>query len=190
VKRVEKSAAPATIAFAMPVSSEMKNGVISIEAADFVRGNGTAFNWRVIPNLGRGPGAVTAFPQGRPATTQNDSVYLEYALNLPKAGDTTVQLHLLPTLNTSGGVDVRIGVSLDEGAMQTVALRLIPSPDPPKVQEQRDWEQAVIDNNFVLAAKFPGLAAGKHVVKVWRLDDNALLSRITVAQGSTAPAGP
>jgi hypothetical protein len=190
VKRVEKSAAPSAIAFAMPVSSEMKNGVISIEAADFVRGNGTAFNWRVIPNLGRGPGAVTAFPQGRPATTQNDSVYLEYALNLPKAGDTTVQLHLLPTLNTSGGVDVRIGVSLDEGAMQTVALRLIPSPDPPKVQEQRDWEQAVIDNNFVLAAKFPGLAAGKHVVKVWRLDDNALLSRITVAQGSTAPAGP
>ena len=155
-----------------------------------MRGNGAAFNWRVIPNLGRGPGAVTAFPQGRPATTQNDSVYLEYALNLSKAGDTTVQLHLLPTLNTSGGVDVRVGVSIDDAAMQTVSLRLIPSPEAPRVQEQRDWEKAVIDNNFVLEAKFAALAAGKHVIKVWRIDDNALLSRITVTQGAAAASRP
>jgi hypothetical protein len=182
VERVEKGAAAAAIAFATPKSSDTQSGVITIEAADFVRGNGgTAFNWRLIPNLGRGPGAVTAFPQGRGPTTQNDSVYLEYALNLAKAADATVRLHLAPTLNTSGGVEVRIGVSIDEGAMQTLALRLIPSPDPPKVQEQRDWEQAVIDNGFALQAKFPGLAAGKHQIKVWRIDDNALLTRIVVS---------
>jgi len=178
VKRVTASAAPAALTFAAPTPA--RSG-ISIEAADFERENGGgAFQWRLIPNLGRGPGAVTALPQGRPSTTQMDGVYLEYPVNLPKAGDTTVQLHLLPTLNTSGGVDVRVGVSIDDGAMQTVALRLIPSPDPPKMQEQRDWETAVIDNNFVLEAKFPGLAAGKHTIKVWRIDDNALLGRIVV----------
>jgi hypothetical protein len=179
VKRVAASAAATPIAFVTPTAA--KSGTITIEAADFVRGHGgSGMGWHVIPNLGRGPGAVTAFPQGRATTSREDGVHLEYALNLAKPGDTTVQLQLLPTLNTSGGRDVRIGVSLDDGATQVLALRLIPSPDPPKIQEQRDWEQAVIENNFVLEAKFPGLAAGKHVIKVWRIDDNALLSRIVV----------
>jgi len=107
-------------------------------------------------------------------------VYLEYPVKVLRAGDSTVQLHMLPTLNTNGGVDVRIGVSIDDGEMQTLAMRLTPSPDPGKTPEQKNWEQAVIDNNFVLEAKFPGLAAGKHTIKVWRIDDNALLGRIVV----------
>ena len=113
-------------------------------------------------------------------TAKGDRVYLEYPVKLPRAGDTTVQLHMLPTLNTDGGVDVRIGVSVDEGDMQTLAMRLTPSPDPGKTPEQKNWEQAVIDNNFVLEAKFAGLRAGKHTIKVWRIDDNALLGRIVV----------
>jgi hypothetical protein len=91
-----------------------------------------------------------------------------------------LQLHMSPTLNTSGGVDVRIGVSIDDGPMQTLAMRLTPSPDPGKTPEQIAWENAVIDNNHVLEAKFPGLSKGKHVIKIWRLDDNALLTKLVV----------
>ncbi len=65
--------------------------------------------------------------------------------------------------------------------MQTLSMRLTPSPDPGKTPEQRNWEQAVIDNNFVLEAKFPGLAAGKHIIKVWRLDDNVLLTKLVLS---------
>ena len=65
--------------------------------------------------------------------------------------------------------------------MQTLSMRLTPSPDPGKTPEQRNWEQAVIDNNFVLEAKFPGISAGKHVIKVWRLDDNVLLDRLVLS---------
>jgi len=181
VKRVRPGTALKPSVFSTPTSSDAASGAISIDAADFTRGHGGgALEWRTIPNLGRGPGAVTALPQGRPPTSQKDGVHLEYALEMPQARDATVQLHLLPTLNTSGDVDVRLGVSIDEGARQTLALRLIPSPDAPKVQEQRDWEKAVIDNDFVLEAKFPGLAAGAHRLKVWRLDDNMLLARIVV----------
>jgi hypothetical protein len=123
---------------------------------------------------------MTAFPQGRAATTQADGVYLEYAANLPHAGDALLQLHLAPTLNTSGGVDLRVGVSVDDGAMQTLSMRLTPSPDPGKTPEQRNWEQAVIDNDFVLEAKFPQLTGGRHVIKVWRLDDNVLLTKLVL----------
>jgi hypothetical protein len=41
--------------------------------------------------------------------------------------------------------------------------------------------QAVIDNNFVVEAKFPRISTGKHVIRVWRLDDNALLTRLVVS---------
>ena len=109
-------------------------------------------------------------------------MYLEYSVNLPAAGDASVQLHLLPTLNTSGGVDVRIGVSIDDGAPQIVSMRLTPSPGPPTMQEQHNWEQAVIDNDFMIEAKFPQLAAGNHVVRIWRLDDNVLLTKLVVTQ--------
>ena len=82
-------------------------------------------------------------------------------VKVPRAGDATVQLHLLPTLNTNGGVDVRVGVSIDDGEMQTMSMRLTPSPDPGKTPEQRNWEQAVIDNNVVLEARFPGIGSGQ-----------------------------
>jgi len=181
VKRVSADAASAPVPAAPAGVAVSGKSEIAIEAARFKRAhNGKGLAWRTIPNLGHGLGAVTALPQGHASTTQADAVFLEYAVNWPRAGDATVQLHLLPTLNTNGGVDVRIGVSLDDGDMQTLSMRLTPSPDPGKTPEQRNWEQAVIDNNFVLEAKFPGISAGKHVIRVWRLDDNVLLTKLTL----------
>ena len=182
VKRVSSSAKPADVVFAKGSSEAARNpDAIILDAAGFDAAHGgKGLEWRVIPNLGRsGTGAVTAFPQGRPATGQGDAIYLEYAIDAP-AGDARASLHLLPTLDTSGGLDVRIGVSMDDGPMQTLSMRLLPSPNQPTQQEQRNWEQAVINNEFVLEAKFPGVTAGKHVVKVWRIDDNALLSKLVI----------
>ena len=181
VKHAPMGASSTKILFAKPGSSVRDHGDINIDASRFARAHpGKELTWRVIPNLGRGAAAVTAFPQGRASTTQADAVYLEYSVNLPRAGDADVLLHLLPTLNTNGGVDVRVGISIDDGDMRTLSMRLMPSPDAPKVPEQHNWERAVIDNNFVLEANFPRISAGKHVLRVWRLDDNVLLHRIVV----------
>ena len=182
VKRVTTASTKIRVNFAPPDYKAGQAGTV-IEAAHFARAHGgKGLEWRAIPNLGRGEGAVVALPQGRPATQQDDAVYLNYDVTLPRAGDAVVGMHLLPTLDTTGGVDVRIGVSIDDGAMQTLTMRLTPSPGPPKMQEQRNWEKAVIDNEFVLEASFPHLAKGKHAIKVWRLDDNALLTRLDVRQ--------
>ena len=182
LKRVSSNG-PVNFVMSEPLSAVRKDGAIVIEASRYARArNAKGLTWRTIANLGTDLGAVTAFPQGQPSTTKEDAVYLEYPVKIPRAGDATVQLHMLPTLNTSGGVDVRIGVSIDDGDMQTLSMRLTPSPDPGKTPEQRNWERAVIDNNFVLEAKFPGLAAGKHTIKVWRLDDNVLLTNSPVRQ--------
>jgi hypothetical protein len=176
VKRVDSEAPPARVAFGRRGSGQ--SGA-SIDASRYTRSHDAhGLTWRKIPHLGNAAAAVTAFPQGRAATTQADGVFLEYAVNLPRPGDAVVWLHLAPTLNTSGGVDLRVGVSIDDGPMQTLSMRLTPSPDPGKTPEQRNWERAVIENDFVLEASFLRLAKGKHVIKVWRLDDNVLLTKL------------
>jgi hypothetical protein len=49
---------------------------VTIEAAKFSKAQCNAgLTWKVIPNLGGSLGAVTAFPQGRPATSQADGVF-------------------------------------------------------------------------------------------------------------------
>jgi hypothetical protein len=160
-------------------------GAIGIDATRFARAHGgKGLTWRVIPNLGQGAGAVSAFPQGQAPTSQADGIHVEYDVIVPpfKTSRLIVDLHMVPTLNTSGGVDVRIGVSVDDGPMQPLSMRLTPSPDPGKTQEQRDWERAVIDNDFVLQARFSEVMGGRHVIKVWRLDDNALLTKLVLSR--------
>jgi len=71
-------------------------------------------------------------------------------------------------------------VSLDDGSMQQLSLRLKPSPDPAQSEETRNWERAVIDNDLVVSAKLPNVHKGKHVVKVWRIDDDVVLTRLEV----------
>ena len=182
VRRVDAGPGPPPIKVAFGKPSTGQSGM-PIEASRYVRAHdANGLTWRTIPNLGNTADAVTAFPQGRASTTQADGVYLEYVTNLPRSGDAVVQLHLVPTLNTSGGVDQRIGVSFDKGEMQTLSMRLTPSPDPGKTPEQKSWEQAVIENNVIIEARFPGLKKGKHLIRIWRLDDNVLLTKLVLKQ--------
>jgi len=178
------------LSFSPPESLSAKLDEISIDAAHYSRAKGVVgLLWKVIPNLGGGSGAVTALPQGEPRTSQFDNVFIEYATELPRAGDYTVQLHMVPTLETTGGVGIGIGVSLDDGQMKVLTMRLTPAPGPVTTQEQRNWTQAVINNDFVLETTFKDVSVGKHIVKIWRVDDNALLTRIVLVTKTPLPGG-
>ncbi|MDQ0251407.1 hypothetical protein J2W22_003471 [Sphingomonas kyeonggiensis] len=155
-----------------------------IEAPDFVRAvGGKGLSWKVIPHLGRTQGAVLALPQGRSATTPADGVRLEYAVPVAKAGELNVQLILVPTLGTGLDGKLRVAVSIDEGPVQVLTDLLTPAPNAADSQPKRDWNKAVEDNARTLVARFPGVSAGRHVLKVWRIDDNVVLQRIVVGTG-------
>ncbi|WP_163594853.1 hypothetical protein, partial [Klebsiella pneumoniae] len=64
---------------------------------------------------------------------------------------------------------------------------LTPSPNAADSKAKRDWERAVEDNARTLTARFPGVTAGRHVVKVWRIDDNVVLQRIVMGKEAMAP---
>jgi len=182
VKRVNQGAPPSIhFTAGRPANPD----VFSIEAPHFSRAvNGAGLTWRVIPNLGRTLGGVTAFPQFRPATSQQDGVRLEYDVKTAHAGDLNVQLIMIPTLDVSGGGKLRIGVSIDDGPVRIVTDSMIPAPNSATQQPQRDWNKAVMDNARLLPVAFPGVSAGSHTIKVWRIDGNMVLQRMLVGTGA------
>jgi hypothetical protein len=180
VKRVRSSQAVTPIVFARATGATHADS-ITIEAPRFSRAvNGSGLTWRVIPHLGSGLGAVTAFPQGRVATTPRDNVRLEYKVATRGSGDLTLQLQLMPTLDVSGKASLSIGVSIDDADVQTIIDRMLPAAGATTAPEQRDWNQAVKDNTRVLEASFPNVNSGRHVIRIWRLDDNVVLQKIVV----------
>jgi hypothetical protein len=162
-------------------------GVVEIGAAAFSRArNGAGLRWAAIPNLGRTEaGAVLALPQGRPATSPADGVCLEYDVRTDNAGPATLTLHMAPTLDTIGTRGVRVGVSLDDGPVQTLQAELEATGGAGDTLAKSRWAEAVRDNAMRLSADIGNLTAGAHVVKVWRLDDNAVLEKLVLTISAT-----
>jgi hypothetical protein len=184
IRRIQVGGVVKPLVFASGAEDRQVMSVSAIEAPHYNRAvDGRELTWRVIPHLGRTLGAVVALPQGRAPTTHEDGVRLEYDVTVPRAGDLTVQLYFSPTLDTTGRGTLRVGISVDDGPMQTLVDRLLPSPTATTLEEQRDWNQAVEDNVRVLRAAFPELGAGKHTIKVWRLDDNVVLQKLVASTG-------
>ena len=179
VKRVEVKGEAKSIVFGPSAPNEITANVISIEAPHFTRTvDANGLGWKAIKHLGRTFGAVVALPQGLPPTTQADGVRVEYDVNVKVAGDLTVQVYLAPTLDTTGRNTLRFGVSVDDSPMITLIDKLLPSPNMSIYQEQRDWDEAVKDNARKLETVFAGVSAGKHTIKIWRLDDNVVVQKI------------
>lgn len=156
--------------------------IIHLPASAFDRAVGAkGLSWQVLPHLGQGD-AVVALPQGRPATSPDDGMRLEYGVEIPAAGSALVTVRLSPTLDTRGGQGIAIGLSLDDGPVQIVKSHLIPTPGEATSPEQVAWVEAVKNNAHQVQARFDGVTVGRHVVKVWRLDDNAVLEAVTVSQ--------
>jgi hypothetical protein len=185
--QVQRVATPSA-AVTLPVATGDATGTIAIEAPDYSRAvDAKGLAWRIIPNLGRALGAVTAFPQGRAPTTQQDGVRLEYDVSSSKAGALTVYLHMVPTLDVSGAAALRVGVSVDDRPMQTLTDRLIPATGEDSSQAAKDWSAAVQDNLRVLQASFADIEPGEHVIKVWRLDDNVVLQKVVAGTAAVPP---
>ncbi|RAK57409.1 glycosyl hydrolase 115 family protein [Phenylobacterium deserti] len=184
VERVAATGPAKPIVFAKP-EAHAPAGVIAIEAVDFSRTvDGAGLGWRAIPHLGRTAGSVTALPQGRAPTTEKDAVRVEYDVTTTQGGDLTVQLYLSPTLDTTGRNSQRIGVSIDDRPMEVLIDKLLPAPTSTTLQEQQAWNEAVQDNARMIETAFADVKPGKHVIKIWRLDDNVVVQKIVAA---TAP---
>lgn len=190
VQRVAGAAAHAAVARQLEPAAPAQ--AITLEATRFSRAvNGRGLAWTAIPHLGQGLGAMVALPQGRAATTLADGLRLDYDVELPQGADLRLDLHLLPALDTRGSGGLRLAVGLDERPPQELRLGLQPTAGAEQTAAEKAWAQAVKDNDAVLSARFDGVAPGRHVVRVWRLDDNVVLQKLVIVPlaGEAAPRG-
>ncbi|MDX5986238.1 MAG: glycosyl hydrolase 115 family protein [Pseudomonadota bacterium] len=165
------------------------DGILAIEALAFSRArHASDLRWTKIPHLGRTEGAVIALPQGRPATVPDDGVRLEYDVTVTKAGSGLLTLYLAPTLDTIGKTGgVRIGVSIDEGAVQTLQAQLEATGGTQDTPGKKRWAKAVCDNAVQLSSELGHLAAGRHTIKIWRVDDNVVLEKLVLSTETLPP---
>ena len=178
VSRIGMTAGPVVFAPPAPPSP----GAIAILATRYSHAeNGHGLTWAAIDHLGRTGGAMLALPQGRAATTPADGVRLDYDVTLATSGDATLTLMLAPTLNTGGGEGLRIGVSIDDGAVQVLTAALEPTGNDPATPGQQAWATAVTDDVVRLTARLGSIAPGPHRIRVWRIDDNVVLEKLVLA---------
>lgn len=159
-----------------------QSDAIVIEAARFDRSfSAQGIEWTVIPHLGLSEAAVVALPQGRPSTTTEDGVRLEYDVELDTPGAVRVAVHLSPTLDTRNAGGIRLGVSLAGMPVEILTSTLEPTAGGVSNQDQADWFDAIVANGHVLEAVFDGVDAGTQTLQIWRMDDNVVLERIVLS---------
>jgi hypothetical protein len=181
VKRVSATTAAAPAQVTLGVPKQLSSSIIAIEAMHYDRAVGAnGIEWRTIPNLGLTGSAVTAFPVTAPSQQPGKGPHLDYAVDLPQAGDVEVEVTLSPTLDFLNRGGMRFGLSIDGGAPVLINVNGQVSDGA--------WNEAVADNRWVRTARLHVAAPGRHVIKLWLVDPGLVFQRIVVATGPVPPS--
>lgn len=150
------------------------DGHVTIDPArPDVRHDGVASSWRTVPGLGRYANSLTEVRRSDvpPDVPGPDDAVLTFGVHLTTPGAHLLELHRLPTLDSTGRL--RVGASVDDAPPFVV--------ESPTTDEFRGaWTTAVLDNVERLVARLPYLDAGPHVLRLHALDRHVALSKVVV----------
>jgi hypothetical protein len=178
---------------AVPQAATLKGfveaeGYVSMEAEHYTTINNTGERyWEKIEDYGRTLSAMraTAVTDAPPATPGRDSPSLEYRMYLFSAEKFKITLTLAPTLNFLQGRDLKIAVSFDDDAPQTVTV----VPKEFNAQNgNKEWEKTVMDNARFVTTELSVRESGYHTLKVWMIDPGIVLEKIVVNTGGVKPS--
>jgi hypothetical protein len=159
------------------------NGYVSIDGDHFSRAvNGSGFQWKVLPEIGRDSDGVTALPaNGASVTPGGNSPRLEYTTTLFTAGQVTVWTYLSPRNNTRFEGGLKYAVSIDGAAPQIIDI--IGATGANDTTMNRQWERNTSDNVNRTSATFTIDAPGVHTVKIWLVDPTVIVQKVIVDTG-------
>lgn len=184
-------------------SSETPPEEYSIEACHFDRNiPGSRNRWIILPDLGRGEAAMGSADVAA-TETDGDKAVLEYDIDIPHAGPTTVAVGILPTQDIQPERGLRLGIALDNDTMTTVDARrgivdtfneytpeniarsgiLKPLPPPSRLAlsgSGRPMRNEVFDNIRWIEATFDADKTGHHVLRLIMIDPEIVIERIVV----------
>jgi hypothetical protein len=174
--RLSKWTMPSYPATASTASTEPQI-VIAADRFDSQRkGRGAA--WQVIPGLAHtGKGAMALAPNTAPSVPTeriaSDAARLDYRVKLPAAGALALQVYLIPTHPTVGGV-YRLAVALDDGAPQLIEL--------PVKDGGAQWAQGVLDNVRIATATLAVAAPGQHTLHLYGTDSGVVVDKLVLSK--------
>ncbi|MBQ2922227.1 MAG: glycosyl hydrolase 115 family protein [Tyzzerella sp.] len=140
-----------------------EDGKVVVDA-DSVACEGTGFH--LIKRLGRGKGGLV-----EACDTSEQKKTLRYPVYLSSTGEFTLELHRFPSLNSTGRI--RIGVSVDGGAVETVETVA-------NDEWRGNWKKNVLNNVDRLYLKLPMLEAGEHTISFHVIDKYFAFSRFVI----------
>lgn len=163
-------------------------GQVAIEAAHHSQaaaGNGV--RWGEIPGLGRTLSGVTTYPTTVPSSAVGEGPYLEYPVDLAADGPVDITAVTAPTIDFRGKRGLRFGVSLGEGAVQTVTISLSPNGQNWSNGESTiAWARGVSDNAATGRARLNGVK-GPQKLRLWRIDPGVVFETVVISRGDLPP---
>jgi hypothetical protein len=158
-----------------PVTPAVSAETLAIPAAAYDRAEGAGrLEWAAIGSLGQWGAAPVALPQGQASTSIQDGVFLEYPFRLTASGRYSLDIHLVPTLDTIGAGGQRFAVQVDGGPIETITIDLEPTGGAPDTLRKRAWYDVVIGNRIEASRDLGRLDRGEHRLRFYRLDDNVV----------------
>lgn len=150
-----------------------KNRIVSIPAT---RAAATPA-WEIVPQLGS-QGAVL---RSR-LDLKGDAAPLAYEFTSTSNVGGVLKIVLLPTHPLTPVQGLKLAVSLDGGALQTLDFATLGRSD--------EWRENVLSNTATRAILLPSLSPGKHEIKLFTRDPGVMLDHIEIdLDGATAHYG-
>jgi len=156
-------------------------GPISISAIDAVKNLPTGgVRWELLPDFGRGRGAMTPFPVTAASTPPpQPAPRLEYPVYFARAGRYQVRLETNPTLNLIPARGLRVAVALDEQPPQVVNVF---APQTRKDEDFLGWRHGVNTRDGVRIMNFEVEvpSPGRRTLKLSMVDPTIVVSKIVL----------
>jgi hypothetical protein len=150
------------------------NGIVSIEAKDYVRTMSTSTHkWTIIPNLGRTDSGISLQPSNSsPIEIANTSPRLEYDVHLFSQGNIKVHAYFSPTINFTTREGLKYGIAFDDETPQIVNFN--------KDDSDGSWNAAVANNIKITTTDHIIKTTGNHILKFFAVDSGLLLQKIII----------
>ncbi len=135
--------------------------------------------WAVVEGLGPSGRAVALEPARRDAAWKEQDANaptLEFDFNSP-GGAADAWVDFLPTFRLYPGLALRVAVSVDDGASTVVE---VPGSSGAENENGTIRSRAVQDNYTRARIPLPGLAAGRHTLKIRAVDPGAVIDRVSL----------
>lgn len=129
--------------------------------------------WELVPGLGS-KGASLRVRLDAPVKSSDYAATraLELPFTVPQTGAARIKLVAVPVHPLTSEHRLRIGVAIDDGAVEVVDFQTVGRSD--------EWKENVLANRAVRTLYRPQLASGGHTVRVYAMDPGFILDRVDV----------